>query len=95
MVKSVVDGTIAEHQVAGPVYLSGGIFPYYKNLVTGNQKFATNAPPIQPMASASTPAPPAPSSAPRQIINNPRLLSSEQPQHAGQNINRLSREQIA
>jgi hypothetical protein len=95
MVKSVVDGTIAEHQATGPVYLPGGVFPNYRNLVTGNQQSATNAPSIQPMASASTPAPAAPSSAPRQIINNPRLLSKEQPQHPGQNINRLSQEQIA
>jgi hypothetical protein len=77
------------------VYLPGGVFPNYRNLLTGNQQSATNAPSIQPMASASTPAPAAPSSAPRKIINNPRLLSREQPQHAGQNINRLSHEQIA
>nr|CAD40146.1 OSJNBb0069N01.17 [Oryza sativa Japonica Group] len=95
MVKYVVDGTIAEHQVIGPVYLPGDVFPNYRKLVTGNQQSATNAPSIQPMASASTPAPAAPSLAPRQIISNPCLLSREQPQHAGQNINRRSQEQIA
>ncbi len=26
MVKSVVDGSIAEHQATGPVYLPGGVF---------------------------------------------------------------------
>jgi hypothetical protein len=37
MIKSVVDGTIAEHQAKGPVFLPEGVFPQYRNLVTGNQ----------------------------------------------------------
>jgi hypothetical protein len=36
MVKTVVDGTIAEHEVTGPVYLPGGVFPNYRPLVSGN-----------------------------------------------------------
>jgi hypothetical protein len=36
MVKTVVNGTIAEHQATGPVYLPGGVFPNYRPLVTGN-----------------------------------------------------------
>nr|AAT85794.1 hypothetical protein [Oryza sativa Japonica Group]ABF96882.1 transposon protein, putative, unclassified [Oryza sativa Japonica Group] len=94
MIKSVIDGTIAEHQTTGPVYLPGSVFPNYRNLVTGNQQSTSNVPPVQPTAAASTPAPAAPTSAQRQAIN-PRLLSREQPQHAGQNTNRLSQEQIA
>nr|CAE02404.2 OSJNBa0024J22.8 [Oryza sativa Japonica Group]CAE05123.2 OSJNBa0023J03.18 [Oryza sativa Japonica Group] len=31
MIKSVIDGTIAEHQTTGPIYLSGGVFPNYRN----------------------------------------------------------------
>nr|AAU44286.1 putative polyprotein [Oryza sativa Japonica Group] len=31
MVKSVVDGSIDEHQASGPVYLPGGVFPNYQN----------------------------------------------------------------
>ena len=82
MIKSVIDGTIAEHQTTGPIYLPGGVFPNYRNLVTGNQQSTSNAPPVQPTAAASTPAPAAPSSVQRQTIN-PRLLSRDQPQHAG------------
>ena len=94
MIKSVIDDTIAEHQTTGPVYLPGSVFPNYRNLVTGNQQSTSNVPPVQPTAVASTPAPVAPTSAQRQAIN-PRLLSREQPQHAGQITNRLSQEQIA
>ncbi len=46
------------------------------------------------MAPVSTTALAAPSSAPRQVVN-PRLLTREQPQHAGQNINRQTQELIA
>lgn len=46
------------------------------------------------MASVSAPAPGASSSAQRQVVN-PHVLTREQPQHAGQNINRLTQEQIA
>jgi hypothetical protein len=45
MIKSMVDGTIAEHQNTGPVYLPGGVFPNYRELVTGNQQPAISAPP--------------------------------------------------
>jgi hypothetical protein len=48
----------------------------------------------QPTAPVSAPAPAAPSSAPGQLIN-PRLLVREQPQHSGQNVNRLTQEQVA
>jgi hypothetical protein len=90
IIKSVIDGTIAEHQTTGPVFLPGGVFPNYRSLVTSNQHSTPNAPQVQPMAAASTPTPAAPSSAQRQTVNNPRLLSREQTQHPGQNINRLS-----
>ncbi len=33
MVKSLVDGTIAQHQATGPVYLPGGVFPNYRPFV--------------------------------------------------------------
>nr|ABA91218.1 hypothetical protein LOC_Os11g02870 [Oryza sativa Japonica Group] len=69
MVKTVVDGTIAEHQTTGPVYLPGGVFPNFWPSVTGNQQGVTSVPPIQPMASVSTTAPTASSSAPRQMVN--------------------------
>jgi hypothetical protein len=97
MVKTVVDGTIAEHQATGPVYLPGGAFPNYRPLVTSNQQGSSNAPSTQPMAPATAAAPTAPtvtSLAQRQMIN-PRLLTREQPQHSGQNVNRLTQEQVA
>jgi hypothetical protein len=81
MVKIVVDGTIAEHQVTGPVYLPGGAFPNYRPLITGNQQGSSNTPSTQPMAPVTTSAPAAqaaPSSAHRQMTN-PRLLTREQP----------------
>jgi hypothetical protein len=34
MMKSIADGSIAEHQAAGPVYLQGGVFPNYRSLIT-------------------------------------------------------------
>lgn len=34
MIKTVVDGTIAEHQVKGPVFLPEGNFPQYRTLNT-------------------------------------------------------------
>jgi hypothetical protein len=74
MIKSVVDSTIAEHQNTGPIFLPGGVFPQYRNLVTGNQQHTTNAPPVQPTAMVSVPAPAAPSSAQRQVIN-PHVLT--------------------
>ena len=45
------------------------------------------------MASASASGPGASSSAQKQPVN-PYMLSREQPQHAGQNINLLTQEQI-
>nr|ABF97755.1 retrotransposon protein, putative, unclassified [Oryza sativa Japonica Group] len=98
MVKSMVDGSIAEYQAIGPVYLPGGVFPNYRPLITNNQPtaqpIAPNAPSAQPTAPVSAPAPAAPSSALGQLIN-PWLLVREQPQHSGQNENRLTQEQIA
>jgi hypothetical protein len=96
MVKTVVDGTVAEHQATRPVYLLGGVFPNYRPLVTGNQQGSSNPPSTQPMAQAKASAPTAPavtSSGQRQMIN-PRLLTWEQPQHSGQNFNRLTQEQV-
>nr|ABF97185.1 retrotransposon protein, putative, unclassified [Oryza sativa Japonica Group] len=48
----------------------------------------------QPMAPVPAPTPAAPSSAPSQLVN-PRLLVREQPQHIGQNVNRLTQDQMA
>ncbi len=77
MVKSMVDGSIAEYQAKGPVCLPGGVFPNYRPLITNNQPtvqpIAPNAPPAQPTAPVSAPAPNAPSSTKGQLIN-PRLL---------------------
>jgi hypothetical protein len=96
MVKSMVDGSIAEYQATGPVYLPGGTFPNYQLLITDNQQAVQsvppNAPSAQPTAQASAPAPAAPSSAPGQLVN-PRLLVRDQPQHSGQNVNRLTQDQ--
>mgnify|MGYP003703147947 CR=1 FL=1 len=94
MIKSVVDGTVSEHQAKGPIFLPEGVFPQYRNLVTGNQRPVSNVPPGQPMASASAYRPGASTSAQWPPVN-PYLLTREQPQHAGQNINRLTQEQIA
>nr|ABA98761.1 retrotransposon protein, putative, unclassified [Oryza sativa Japonica Group] len=66
MIKSMVHGTIAEHQNKGLVFLLDGVFPQYRNLVTGNQQHTANAPPVQPTTSVSAPAPGAPSSVQRQ-----------------------------
>jgi hypothetical protein len=93
-IKFVIDGTIAEYENMGPVYLPGCVFPNYRNLMIGNQQHASNAPSVQPTATVYAPAPVAPSSAQRQVVN-PRLLSRDQPQHVGQNINRLTQEQTA
>jgi hypothetical protein len=94
----MVDGSIAEYQTTGPVYLQGGTFPNYRPLITDNQQAVQsvppNAPSTQPTAPVSAPAPAAPSSAPGQLIN-PWLLVREQPQHSGQNVNRLTQDQVA
>jgi hypothetical protein len=36
LVKSMVDGSIAEYQATGPVNLLGGVFPNYWPLITNN-----------------------------------------------------------
>jgi WNK lysine deficient protein kinase len=99
MVKSMVDDSMAEYQATGPVYLPGGVFPNYQPLITDNQpviqqSIPLNAPLAQSTAPVSAPAPAPPPSAPGQVIN-PRLLVREQPQHAGQNVNRLTQDQVA
>jgi hypothetical protein len=98
MMKSMVDGTIAEYQAAGPVYLQGGVFPNYRPLITNTHPpvkvVSSVAPSAQPMAPASAPAPAAPPSASGQLVN-PRLLVREQPQHAGHNVDRLTQGQVA
>ncbi len=91
MVKSMVDGSLAEYQATGPVYLPGDVFPNYRPFITDNQLTASNVPPVQPTAQIFAPAPAEPASAPGQLIN-PRLLVREQPLHAGQNVNRLTQE---
>lgn len=48
MIKSVVDGTIAEHQANGPVFLPEGGLPPYRELVTGTQHLLRVA--VAPMA---------------------------------------------
>ncbi len=89
----MVDGSMAEYQATGPVYLPGGVFPNYRPLITDNQpviqSIPLNAPSAQPTAPVSAPAPPPPPSAPGQIIN-PRLLVRETPQYAERNVNRLT-----
>nr|AAX94828.1 retrotransposon protein, putative, unclassified [Oryza sativa Japonica Group]AAX96581.1 retrotransposon protein, putative, unclassified [Oryza sativa Japonica Group]ABA93191.1 retrotransposon protein, putative, unclassified [Oryza sativa Japonica Group] len=98
MMKSMVDGTIAEYQAASPVYLQGGVFPNYRPLITNThppvKAVSSVAPSAQPMAPASAPAPAAPPSAPGQLVN-PRLLVREQPQHAGHNVDRLTQGEVA
>ena len=86
MMKTMVDGSIAEYQATGPVYFPGGVFPNYRPLVTDNQ------PAIQPVLPNAPSA--QPTSAPSQLVN-PRLLMREQPQHSGQNVNRLTQDQVA
>ncbi len=98
MMKSMVDGTIAEYHAAGPVYLQGGVFPNYRPLITNThppvQAAPSIAPSAQPVAPASAPAPTVPPSAPGQLVN-PRLLIREQPQRTGQNVDRLTQDQVA
>jgi hypothetical protein len=61
MMKSIADGSIAEHQAAGPVYLQGGVFPNYQSLITDVQPSIQVIPSValttQPAAPASTPLP--------------------------------------
>nr|AAK52152.1 putative gag-pol polyprotein [Oryza sativa Japonica Group] len=80
MVKSMVDGSMAEYQATGPVYLPGGVFPNYRPIITDNQPVVQliplNAPSAQPTAPVSAHAPAPTLSAPGQVIN-PRLLQSQ------------------
>nr|CAE76019.1 B1292H11.5 [Oryza sativa Japonica Group] len=89
MMKSIADGSIAEHQAAGPVYLQGCTFPNYRPLVTDIHPPIHVVPPIASSAQPTVPVsipPPAPSTpAPGQLVN-PRLLMRDQPQHSGQVI---------
>ncbi len=98
MMKSIADGSIAEHQAAGPVYLQGGVFPNYRPLITDAQPSIQAVSPIaplaQPTAPASTPLP-APSALALGQLVNPQLLMREQPQHGGQVANRLTQDQVA
>nr|ABA98732.1 retrotransposon protein, putative, unclassified [Oryza sativa Japonica Group] len=98
MMKSVADGSIAEHQAAGPAYLQGGTFPNYRTLITDVHPLTQGVPPVassaQPTAPASAPAPAAPSSAPGQLIN-PQLLVREQSQYPGPNVIQLTQDQVA
>nr|ABA93009.1 hypothetical protein LOC_Os11g19970 [Oryza sativa Japonica Group] len=97
MVKSMVDGSMAEYQATGLVYLPGRVFPNYRPLIIDNQPVvqpAINPPSVQPTAPLPAPAPAVPPSAPGQLVN-PRLLVREQPQHSGQNVNRLTQDQVA
>ncbi len=59
--KSIADGSIAEHQAVGPVYLQGGVFPNYRSLITDVQPSTQAIPSVasttQPTAPASTPLP--------------------------------------
>nr|AAQ56327.1 hypothetical protein OSJNBa0095C12.3 [Oryza sativa Japonica Group]AAQ56361.1 hypothetical protein OSJNBa0017M13.29 [Oryza sativa Japonica Group] len=95
IVKTMVDGSMAEYQATGPVYLPGGMFPNYRPLITDNQpvvqSISLNAPSAQPTAQVLVPTLAAPPLAPGQLVN-PRLLVREQPQHSGQNVNRLTQE---
>ncbi len=58
MMKSIADGSIAEHQAVGPVYLQG-VFPNYRSLITdvqpSTQAVPSVAPTSQSTALASTP----------------------------------------
>jgi hypothetical protein len=94
MIKSVADGSIAEHQAAGPVYLQGGTFPNYRTLITDVHPLTWGTPPAQSTVPASALAPAAPSSAPGQLIN-PQLLVREQSQHPRPNVTQLTQDQVA
>nr|AAN64467.1 putative gag-pol polyprotein [Oryza sativa Japonica Group]ABF97062.1 retrotransposon protein, putative, unclassified [Oryza sativa Japonica Group] len=98
MMKSIADGSIAEHQAAGPVYLQGGVFPNYRSLITDVQSSTQAVPSVtpttQPTAPASTPLPATSAMAPGQPMN-PRLLLREHPQHSGQVANRPTQDLVA
>nr|AAL76190.1 Putative gag-pol polyprotein [Oryza sativa Japonica Group]AAP52444.1 retrotransposon protein, putative, unclassified [Oryza sativa Japonica Group] len=96
--KTIADGSIAEHQATGPVYLQGGVFPNYRSLVTDVQPVVQAAPSVapttQPTVPASTPLPATSAMAPGQPMN-PRLLMREHPQPTGQTANQPTQDQVA
>jgi hypothetical protein len=98
MMKTIADGSIAEHQATGPVYLQEGVFPNYRNLITDAQPVVQVAPSVAPMtqptAPASTPLPATLAMAPGQPMN-PRLLMREHPQPTGQTVNQPTQDQVA
>nr|ABA96401.1 retrotransposon protein, putative, unclassified [Oryza sativa Japonica Group] len=98
MMKSVADGSIAEHQAAGPVYLQGGTFPNYRTLITDVHPLTQGVPPVtssaQPTVPASAPAPAVPSSASGQLVN-PQILVREQSQHPGPNVTQITQDPVA
>jgi hypothetical protein len=98
MMKAIADGSIAEHQATGPVYLPGGVFPNYRTLITDAQPVVQAAPSVapiaQPTASASTSVPAASATAAAQPMN-PRLLVREYPQPAEQITNQPTQDQVA
>lgn len=53
MIKSVVDGTIAEHQAKGPIFLPEGVFPQYRPLITSQQQPVPGLVPEQPISATS------------------------------------------
>nr|AAM74264.1 Hypothetical protein similar to putative retroelements [Oryza sativa Japonica Group]AAP53657.1 hypothetical protein LOC_Os10g26200 [Oryza sativa Japonica Group] len=93
MMKTIADGSVAEHQAAGPVYLQGGVFPNYQSLITDVQPSVQAVPSVasttQPTAPASTPLPATLAMMLGQLVN-PWLLTRDQPQHGGQATNRLT-----
>uniref|UniRef100_I1QRQ6 Retrotransposon protein, putative, unclassified n=1 Tax=Oryza glaberrima TaxID=4538 RepID=I1QRQ6_ORYGL len=85
MMKTIADGSIAEHHAAGPVYLQGDVFPNYRSLITDVQPSIQAVPSVAPItqstAPASTPLPATSAMAPGQPTN-PRLLMREHPHHS-------------
>jgi hypothetical protein len=101
MIKSVVDGTIAEHQAKGPTFLPDGVFPQYRDLVTGKQQHVSGINPEPPIASTSAFASQQPMASTSAFASSgqpgfkPHVLIRPQPQHMGQNIPLVTPEQIA
>ena len=98
MMKAIANGSIAEHQATGLVYLPGGVFPNYRTLITDAQPVVQAAPSIaptaQPTASASTSVPATSATAAAQPMN-PQLLVREYPQPAEQITNQPTQDQVA
>lgn len=96
MIKYVVDGTIVEHQAKGPVFLPEGVFPQYKTLSSDKHQPISGLAPEQPIVSVLAPGKHgASTSAPGQPGFNPHVLVKQQPQHIGQNIPRITPDQVA